>query len=116
MTNKDIKVLVVDDEPAIRKVLTDSLRDEGFVVESAVDGLNGMKQISVFRPDVVLLDIWMPGGLDGLDVLKKANLEFPDVEFIIMSGHGTIETAVNATKLGAWDLSLIHISEPTRPY
>ena len=103
MGNENIKILVVDDEPAIRKVLTDSLKDEGFSVESAEDGLNGLKAISIFRPDIVLLDIWMPGDLDGLDVLKKSRVEFPNVQFIIMSGHGTIETAVKATKLGAWD-------------
>ncbi len=103
MGNENIKILVVDDEPAIRKVLTDSLKDEGFNVESAEDGLNGLKAISIFRPHIVLLDIWMPGDLDGLDVLKKSRVEFPNVQFIIMSGHGTIETAVQATKLGAWD-------------
>ncbi len=103
MNNDKIKILVVDDEPAIRKVLMASLKDEGYLVETAEDGLNGLKQISIFRPDIVLLDIWMPGDLDGLDVLKKSRVEFPNVQFIIMSGHGTIETAVKATKLGAWD-------------
>ncbi len=101
--NANVKILVVDDEPAIRKVLSEALKDEGFQVLTAVDGLNGLKEISVFRPDIVLLDIWMPGDLDGLDVLKKSRVEFPDVQFIVMSGHGTIETAVKATKLGAWD-------------
>ncbi|MEZ4873637.1 MAG: sigma-54 dependent transcriptional regulator [Bdellovibrionales bacterium] len=97
------KILVVDDEKAIREIISASLEDDGFEVHVAQDGVSGLAQIKRVNPQIVLLDIWMPGELDGIDVLKKAKAEFPGIEFIIMSGHGTIETAVRATKLGAWD-------------
>lgn len=97
------KILVVDDERAIREILSVSLEDEGFEVRTAENGSDGLRQISEFRPQIVLLDIWMPGDLDGIDTLKLIKSEFPGVHVIMMSGHGTIETAVTATKLGAWD-------------
>lgn len=97
------KILVVDDEKPICEVLSAELLDEGYEVEVANNGEKGLKAIETFAPDVVLLDIWMPGKLDGIDVLQAAKVKFPNSEFIIMSGHGTIETAVKAVKLGAWD-------------
>ena len=104
MTNgQAIKILVIDDESAICGVLSASLQDEGHQVETAPDGAQGLEAINKFRPDIVLLDIWMPGEMDGLEVLRRAKPNFPSVQFIMMSGHGTIETAVKATKLGAWD-------------
>lgn len=101
--NKDNCILIIDDEAPIREVLAASLKDEGFSVETAHDGVSGLAAIENLRPQVVLLDIWMPGKLDGIDVLSQARRQYPMVEFIIMSGHATIETAVKATKLGAWD-------------
>ncbi len=98
-----IKVLIIDDEVAICEVLSASLEDEGHIVKTANDGLKGLQIASEWKPHVVLLDIWMPGSMDGLDVLQKAQAERLSSQFIIMSGHGTIETAVRATKLGAWD-------------
>ncbi|USN46292.1 MAG: sigma-54-dependent Fis family transcriptional regulator [Pseudobdellovibrionaceae bacterium] len=103
MNVKNNRVLIIDDERAICEVLSASLRDEGFVVETASNGEAGLAAIEKFNPAVVLLDIWMPGNLDGLAVLQKAQPAYPDIEFVMMSGHGTIETAVKATKLGAWD-------------
>jgi two-component system, NtrC family, nitrogen regulation response regulator NtrX len=96
------KILIIDDEAPIRSVLSASLTDEGYIVESAADGISGLEKIKQFLPDVVLLDIWMPD-MDGIAVLKKAGEQGLNTEFIIMSGHGTIETAVQATRLGAWD-------------
>jgi len=101
--NKDIKILIIDDEAPIREVLGASLKDEGFAVSSAQDGVSGLQAIRQFNPDIVFLDIWMPGELDGIQVLNQARKEFPTVDFVMISGHGTIETAVKATKLGAWD-------------
>lgn len=98
-----VKILIIDDESAIRDVLSASLKDDGYEVEVARDGLRGLDQIGLFQPDIVLLDIWMPGEIDGLEVLKRARSKSQRTQFIIMSGHGTIETAVKATKLGAWD-------------
>jgi len=98
-----LKVLVVDDEAAIREVLTASLTDDGYQVRTAQSGEEALKVLEEQRPQAVLLDIWMPGKLDGIEVLQAARAKFPSTEFIIMSGHGTIETAVKAVKLGAWD-------------
>lgn len=97
------RILVVDDEEAIRGVLSASLKDEGYLVETAEDGNSALQAISQFRPNIVLLDIWMPGDIDGIEVLRRAKVNAPSCHFIMMSGHGTIETAVKSTKLGAWD-------------
>jgi two-component system nitrogen regulation response regulator NtrX len=102
-TNKNIKILIIDDEAPIRDVLSASLKDENFNVETARDGESGLQAIKTYQPDIVFLDIWMPGKYDGIEVLTTARREFPLVEFVMISGHGTIETAVKATKLGAWD-------------
>ncbi|MBY0385621.1 sigma-54 dependent transcriptional regulator [bacterium] len=96
------KILIVDDEKPIREVLSAALKDEGYVVETAENGEIGLQLIQSFKPAVVLLDVWMPGRYDGIGVLKASKDQVP-CDFIVMSGHGTIETAVQATKLGAWD-------------
>ena len=99
-----VRVLIVDDEAPIREVLSASLGDEGYSqVKVARSGEEGLRLMEEFRPNVVLLDIWMPGSMDGIEVLTQARSKFPGTEFIVMSGHGTIETAVKAVKLGAWD-------------
>ena len=97
------RILIVDDEAPIREVLSASLRDEGHVVITAGDGASGLRAIEEHQPEIVFQDIWMPGSLDGIEVMKLARERFPLVDFIMISGHGTIETAVKATKLGAWD-------------
>lgn len=97
------KILIIDDEAPIRDVLSASLADEGYHVEMASDGEQGLVAIQKYSPDIVFLDIWMPGKYDGIQVLTQARKDFPTVEFVMISGHGTIETAVKATKLGAWD-------------
>ncbi len=99
-----VKVLIIDDEKAIGEVLAASLRDDNFVVDVAYSGRQGLEKIREFSPDIVLQDIWMPGEMDGLQVLEEVKKGgYPDCQFIIMSGHGTIETAVRAVKNGAWD-------------
>lgn len=98
-----IKILIVDDEAPIREVLKSSLMDFGYQVVTANDGDSGLRAIAEHKPDLVFQDIWMPGELDGLAVLNKAQAMYPDVDFVMISGHGTIETAVKATKLGAYD-------------
>lgn len=100
---KNTRILIVDDESPIREVLSATLKDEGYQVMTAHDGDSGLRAMRDYRPDLVFLDIWMPGNLDGLEVLKIARSEFPQIDYIMISGHGTIETAVRATKLGAWD-------------
>lgn len=96
-------ILIIDDEKPIRDILSASLRDEDYHVITAEDGKEGLEMLRSEKPAIALLDIWMPGDLDGIDVLREAKSEKLGTEFVVMSGHGTIETAVKATKLGAWD-------------
>jgi two-component system nitrogen regulation response regulator NtrX len=95
-------ILVVDDEESIIRSLEGILTDEGFEVISATSGLSALGKMDEALPDLILLDIWMPG-MDGIETLVKVKETHPQVPVIIMSGHGTIETAVRATKLGAYD-------------
>ena len=103
MEYKKEKILVIDDEAPIREVLSASLADEGYVVDTAENAEVGLQKIDRFEPDVVLLDIWMPGDKDGMDLLRDISPKPKRPDIIMMSGHGNIETAVEATKLGAWD-------------
>ncbi|HPM75614.1 MAG TPA: sigma-54 dependent transcriptional regulator [bacterium] len=96
------RILIVDDEPDIRETLGGILEDEGYRVRSVSSGEEAIKAVGVERPDLVMLDIWMPG-MDGLDTLKKIKVMDPSQQVIMISGHGNIETAVKATKLGAYD-------------
>ena len=95
-------ICIVDDEPGILKTLSELLEDEGYQVTSAKSGTDALDVIRQDPPDLVFLDIWMPD-LDGLEVLKRVRQQFPNMMVIVMSGHGSIETAVQATKLGAYD-------------
>ena len=96
-------ILIVDDEPSILKTLGGLLLDEGFEVITAANGYDALKLIEKESPDLVLLDIWMPG-IDGIQTLKEIKKENPYIQVIIITGHGNIETAVKATKLGAFDM------------
>ena len=96
------KVLVIDDERAIRSALKDILSFEGFEVEEAIDGLEGIKKIKDHDYDCILCDIKMPK-MDGIEVLDQALELKPDIPFILISGHGTIDAAVDAVKKGAYD-------------
>ncbi|MFC4230660.1 sigma-54-dependent transcriptional regulator [Parasediminibacterium paludis] len=100
-------ILIIDDERAIRNVLKDILGNEGYKVEEAADGEEGLKKFLAASFDVVLCDIKMPK-LDGIEFLQKATEANPDVPIIMISGHGNIETAVDAVKKGAYD----YISKP----
>jgi two-component system, NtrC family, nitrogen regulation response regulator NtrX len=95
-------VLIIDDEKSIRKTLTEILTFEGYKVEEASDGEEGFKKFSEKAYDIVLCDIKMPK-LDGIEFLEKAKVSNPDVPIIMISGHGNIETAVDAVKKGAYD-------------
>jgi two-component system nitrogen regulation response regulator NtrX len=95
-------ILVVDDETTISQSLSGILSDEGYETLTASNGYEALKLIESEAPDLVLLDIWMPG-MDGIETLKEIKRTNPFLQVIIISGHGTIETAVKATKLGAYD-------------
>lgn len=95
-------ILIIDDEKAIRKTLSEILSYEGYKIEEASDGEEGLKKFKERTFDVVLCDIKMPK-LDGIEFLDKAREVNPDVPVIMISGHGTIETAVEAVKKGAYD-------------
>lgn len=96
------RILIIDDEGPIRQVMSESLKDDGFHVLTAPDGPTGLQVLQEFKPHICFLDIWMPK-MDGIEVLTQAIPQNPDTQFIMISGHGTIETAVKATKTGAWD-------------
>jgi UDP-3-O-[3-hydroxymyristoyl] N-acetylglucosamine deacetylase len=95
-------ILIVDDEARIRTTLRGVLSDEGYNVLDVDDALKALDLISNRRPDLVILDIWMPH-MDGIELLEQLKTRAPELPIIIVSGHGTIETAVRATKLGASD-------------
>jgi len=95
-------ILIVDDEESICKSLKAILSDEGYQVLVAGNGEEAVKIVEEEMPHLVLLDVWLPG-MDGLETLKAFKKINPQALVIIMSGHGTIETAVKATKLGAFD-------------
>jgi two-component system nitrogen regulation response regulator NtrX len=95
-------ILAVDDEATILQSLSGILSDEGFEVLKASNGYEALKIIEEESPDLVLLDIWMPG-IDGIETLQEIKRTNPFLQVVIISGHGTIETAVKATKLGAYD-------------
>jgi DNA-binding NtrC family response regulator len=100
-------ILIIDDERAIRKTLSEILVFEGHKIDEAADGEEGLKKFSEKIFDVVLCDIKMPK-MDGIEFLEKAKQINPDIPIIIISGHGNIDTAVDAVKKGAYD----YISKP----
>src|SRR3954468_24297761 len=100
-------ILIIDDERSIRKTLTEILTYEGYKIEEAADGEEGLKKFKEKNYDLVLCDIKMPK-VDGIEFLERAKEINSDVPVIIISGHGNIETAVDAVKKGAFD----YISKP----
>ena len=100
-------ILIIDDEKAIRKTLTEILAFEGHKIDEAVDGEEGLKKFTEKTYDVILCDIKMPK-MDGVEFLEKAKQQNPDIPIIMISGHGNIDTAVDAVKKGAYD----YISKP----
>jgi DNA-binding NtrC family response regulator len=100
-------ILIIDDEKAIRKTLSEILSFEGFKIDEAGDGEEGFKKFKDKNYDVVLCDIKMPK-IDGIEFLQKAGESNPEIPIIMISGHGNIETAVEAVKTGAFD----YISKP----
>ncbi|MGD8264337.1 MAG: response regulator, partial [Desulfobacterales bacterium] len=103
------KLLLIDDEPDIVRVLSISLKADGYDVIPAHSGAEGLAAFQKESPDIVLTDIKMPG-MDGIEVLKNVKELDPDAEVIIITGHGDIENAIEALKYGASDF----INKPVR--
>jgi DNA-binding NtrC family response regulator len=101
------KILIIDDEKAIRKTMREILEYESYQVDEAENGIDGLNKLRDEHYDIVLLDIKMPK-MDGMEVLEEAQKVNPDVPVIMISGHGTVESAVEAVKKGAFDF----ISKP----
>ncbi|HZN54057.1 MAG TPA: sigma-54 dependent transcriptional regulator [Candidatus Polarisedimenticolaceae bacterium] len=96
------RILVVDDEPGVRSMLEVILEDEGYVVDAVQTGEEGIAAATRGEFDALLLDVWLPG-IDGIETLARLKSGRVDAEVVMISGHGTIDTAVKATKLGAFD-------------
>ena len=96
------KILIIDDEPGIRTVLSDIIRDENHQVLTGGDGFEGLAILKKETVDLVILDVWLPN-MGGIDVLKEIKKEYPNIEVIMISGHANIDIAVKAVKLGAFD-------------
>src|SRR3982751_912092 len=96
-------VLIVDDEPNIRRMVGALLASEGYEVRDAADGPTGVARAAESSPDVVLLDLMMPGELEGLATLERLREAAPDVPVVMMSGRAGLSDAVKATKLGAYN-------------
>jgi CheY-like chemotaxis protein len=97
------KILTVDDERGIREFLADTLSGEGHDVAQAEDAAAAMARLEDEPFDVMLVDLRMPGELGGMDVVRRARAEFPDMQVIVLTAHGSVETAVEAMRLGAYD-------------
>ena len=94
------RVLVVDDEPGVLESIAGVLTDEGYATITASNGVDGLELFDTERPDMVLLDIWLPDR-DGLEVLRALRERDPEARVVMISGHGTVSTAVKAIKMGA---------------
>jgi UDP-3-O-acyl N-acetylglucosamine deacetylase len=95
-------ILVVDDEDGVRESVREVLADEGYRVVDTADGTRVLEMIKEEKPELVLLDIWMPQ-VDGIGLLKEIKTQEPEINVVMVSGHGNIHTAVTATKFGAFD-------------
>src|SRR3977135_2392639 len=97
-------ILIVDDEADIRLSIAGVLKDEGYATRDAADSGEALAAIQARQPTLVVLDIWLQGSeLDGIGILRQLAAEMPSVPVVMISGHGTIETAVEAIKIGAYD-------------
>ena len=106
-------ILVVDDEPGIREFVADALEDEGHDTTRAEDGLSALHHLHTQSFDLLITDLRMPGALDGMDLVRKARADLPEMEVIVLTAHGTVDVAVEAMKLGVFDFLQKPIASPT---
>jgi len=109
MSNK-LRIAVVDDERIVRVTIADDLRDAGYAVREYADGRAALADLPDFKPDILITDLKMPG-MDGIELLSRVKQLAPEVVVTMMTAHGTIENAVEAMKLGAYD----YIAKPFKP-
>jgi DNA-binding NtrC family response regulator len=100
---KQLKILAVDDDPFTLKMLDKKLAKEGYEIETANDGIEAEKRISQKFYDIIITDLIMPGGVDGMDVLKAAKTKNKQTEVILLTAHASVENAVEAMRKGAAD-------------
>lgn len=98
-----LKILIIDDEPSICDSLQGALQDEGYSAETALSGEDGLRRVATNQINLVFLDILMPGGIDGIETLRRIKQLSPDTEVIMITGHGTFDLALEAGKLGGLD-------------
>ena len=104
MKQMSADILIVDDESDIRLLVADILADEGFDCRTAGDSRSAFNAIEERRPNLLILDIWLEDSdADGMEILKRVHAEHSSIPIIMISGHGNVETAVSAIKLGAYD-------------
>jgi two-component system response regulator AtoC len=96
-------ILIVDDEPGIREFLADALASDEHETTQAADGIDALRHLHARAFDLMITDLKLPGSLDGVDLLRTARREQPEMEVIVLTAYGTVETAVEAMKLGAFD-------------
>jgi two-component system response regulator FlrC len=106
------RILVVDDEEGIREFIADALEDDSHDVTRAADALEALRHLQASAFDLLVTDLRMPGALDGMDLLRKARAETPEMEVIVLTAHGTVGLAVEAMKLGAFDFLQKPVSGP----
>jgi two-component system, NtrC family, response regulator AtoC len=104
------KILIIDDDPQIRMLLKDRLEANGYLIFQAKNGIKGLEAATKKNPDLILLDLNMPE-MDGFEVLTRLNHELPEITVVILTAHGTVERAVEAMKLGAYDF----LPKPSKP-
>jgi len=111
MEKKDFRILVVDDDKAFSLLLSSILKDTGYHVEEADSGEKALKKLKRFSPHLILADLKMPG-MSGLELMEKVKEEYPEVDFVMITAFGTVETAVKAMKLGAFDYITKPLKDP----
>jgi len=107
-----VSILIVDDEEGIREYLADALAAEGNTIVTAADGMEALGHLGKQSFDVMITDLRMPGALDGIDLLRKARAESPEMEVIVLTAHASVDSAVEAMKLGAFDYLQKPIGSP----
>ena len=98
----DTALLIVDDEEGIRETLSGIFEDEGYIVTAVASGEEALGVLREQSPDLVLLDVWL-SGMDGIQILQEIKKTSPDLPVVMISGHGNIELAVKATRMGAYE-------------